>query len=70
MPIHKEIRTRDFQTTHNYLKVMLCNIHDELTRRADVPALVRRLREANVGSPSARVADLATHTRGAGSGTG
>jgi hypothetical protein len=70
MPIHKEIRTRDFQTTHNYLKVMLCNIHDELTRRADVPALVRRLREENVGSPSARVADLATHTRGAGSGTG
>jgi len=43
MPIHKDLRSRDFPTTRSYLKVNLCNIHDELTRRADVPALARRL---------------------------
>lgn len=41
MPIHEKLRGRDFPTTHNYLKVTMCNIHDELTRRMDVPALSR-----------------------------
>jgi hypothetical protein len=50
MPIAKEVRSRDFPTTHSYLKIMLCNIHEELTRRADLPTLARRLREE--GSPS------------------
>jgi hypothetical protein len=50
MPINKEIRTRDFPTTHSYLRIMLCNIHDELTRRADLAAIARQLREASVGS--------------------
>lgn len=35
MPIHEKLRSRDLVTTHNYLKVTLCNIHDELTRRID-----------------------------------
>jgi hypothetical protein len=35
MPIHEKLRGRDFPTTHNYLKVTLCNIHDELTRRIE-----------------------------------
>jgi hypothetical protein len=70
MPIHKEARSRDFSTTRSYLMVTLCNIHDELTRRADVPALARQLREADVGSVSARSADLATHASSAGSGPG
>ena len=52
MPIHKEIRSRDFPTTHSYLRVMLCNIHDELTRRADVPFLARQLLEADAPSLS------------------
>ena len=30
MPIHEKLRGRDFQTTRNYLRVSLCNIHDEL----------------------------------------
>ena len=38
MPIHEKLRGRDFQTTHNYLKVTLCNIHDELTKRMDAPS--------------------------------
>ena len=43
MPIHEKLRGRDFPTTHNYLKVTMCNIHDELTRRMDEPALSRLL---------------------------
>ena len=44
MPIHEKLRGRDFPTTHNYLKVMLCNIHDELTNRIDAPAVAAALR--------------------------
>jgi hypothetical protein len=44
MPIHEKLRGRDFPTTHNYLKVTLCNIHDELTNRIDIPAVVADLR--------------------------
>jgi len=43
MPIHEKLRGRDFQTTHNYLKVALCNIHDELNKRMDA-ILVQVLR--------------------------
>lgn len=59
MPIHKEIRSRDFPTTHSYLKITLCNIHDRLTSRADVRALAQQLREGislssrHTGSPKA-----------------
>lgn len=35
MPIHEKLRGRDFDTTRNYLRVTLCNIHDELTKRVD-----------------------------------
>lgn len=41
MPIHKELRGRDFPTTHNYLKVTMCNIHDELVRRMDKQAIAQ-----------------------------
>jgi hypothetical protein len=70
MPIHKEIRSRDFPTTHSYLKVTLCNIHDELTRRADIPELVRQLRGTDAGSLSPTVADLAAHTGSTETGAG
>lgn len=43
MPIHKQLRGRDFSTTHNYLKVTMCNIHDELTRRMNLPVLSQLL---------------------------
>jgi len=43
MPIHEKLRGRDFQTTHNYLRVSLCNIHDELMSRMDRAALERAL---------------------------
>jgi hypothetical protein len=35
MPIHEQLRGRDFPTPRNYLKVTLCNVHDELTKRID-----------------------------------
>lgn len=38
LPIHEKLRGPDFPTTHNYLKVTLCNIHDELTRRIEMPS--------------------------------
>ena len=43
MPIHEKLRGRDFQTTRNYLRVCLCNIHDELIARMDKAALERAL---------------------------
>ena len=43
MPIHEKLRGRDFQTTRNYLRVSLCNIHDELISRMDRVALERTL---------------------------
>jgi hypothetical protein len=43
MPIHEKLRARDFPTTHNYLKVTLCNIHDEFSKRMDAAALASAL---------------------------
>ncbi len=45
MPIHEKLRGQDFQTTHNYLRVTMCNIHDEFLARADVPALADAVRK-------------------------
>lgn len=53
MPIHKSLRGRDFSTTHNYLKVTMCNIHDELTRRIDASALAKSMQKAEIdGAPA------------------
>jgi hypothetical protein len=45
MPIHEKLRGRDFDTTRNYLRVSLCNIHDELVDRIDAPAVTSALRQ-------------------------
>jgi hypothetical protein len=45
MPIHEKLRGRDFQTTRNYLRVSLCNIHDELVDRIDASALTAALQK-------------------------
>lgn len=39
MPIHKSLRGQDFPTLKSYLKVTLCNVHDELTKRLDGPSI-------------------------------
>ncbi|MBI5261017.1 MAG: hypothetical protein HY852_04270 [Bradyrhizobium sp.] len=43
MPIHEKLRGRDFATTRNYLRVCLCNIHDEFIARLDRTALRQAL---------------------------
>ena len=43
MPIHEKLRGRDFPTIRNYLKVTLCNIHDEFTRQLDAAAVAAAL---------------------------
>jgi len=43
MPIHEKLRGQDFPTIHNYLKVVLCNVHAELSRAIDAPAVVAAL---------------------------
>ena len=39
MPIHEKLRGSDYPTIRNYLRITLCNIHDELTKRLDAPAV-------------------------------
>jgi hypothetical protein len=68
MPISKEVRSRDFPTTRSYLQITLCNIHDQLTSRADLPALARQLREGDSLSP--RIAEPAARSDSAGRGPG
>jgi hypothetical protein len=46
MPIHEKLRGRDFATTRNYLRAQICNIHDEFTKRADLPALAASFAKA------------------------
>jgi hypothetical protein len=43
IPIHESLRRHDFQTVRNYLKVTLCNIHDEFVRRVDASPLIASL---------------------------
>jgi hypothetical protein len=40
MPIYEKLRGPDYPTIRNYLRVTLCNIHDEFTKRMDADALV------------------------------
>ena len=44
MPIHEKLRQHEGPTIRNYLRVSLCNIHEELTKRLDAPALAASLR--------------------------
>jgi hypothetical protein len=50
MPIHEKLRGRDAPTMRNYLRVTMCNIHDELTNRIDVAAVAASLRSAAVAA--------------------
>jgi hypothetical protein len=50
MPIHEKLRGRDFPTIRNYLRVTLCNIHDEFTQRLDPAAVAAALQRDQIGS--------------------
>jgi hypothetical protein len=43
MPIHEKLRGRDYPAIRNYLRVTLCNVHDELIKRMDAPAVLKTL---------------------------
>jgi hypothetical protein len=43
MPIHEKLRGADFPTIRSYLRVTLCNIHDDLIKRMDAPVLLESL---------------------------
>lgn len=43
MPIHEKLRSADYPTTCNYLRVTMCNIHAELEKRVNTQALVPQL---------------------------
>jgi hypothetical protein len=43
LPIHAKLRAAEAPTIRNYLRVTLCNIHDELTKRVDADALAAML---------------------------
>jgi hypothetical protein len=47
MPIHESLRGQDFPTLKNYLKVTLCNVHHELTKRLDAPAIAAHFDQQN-----------------------
>ena len=38
MPIHKKLKANEAPTIHNYLRVTMCNIHEELSKRVDAVA--------------------------------
>jgi hypothetical protein len=50
MPIHEKLRGRDYPTTKNYLKITLCNIHDELTKRLEPGAMAHALGLGDTGA--------------------
>jgi hypothetical protein len=39
MPIHRSLRGSDYPAIKNYLRVTLCNIHDELSKRMDAAVI-------------------------------
>lgn len=44
MPIYEKLRAPDHPTLRNYLRVSMCNIHDELIQRIDPRAMAESLR--------------------------
>jgi hypothetical protein len=55
MPIHEKLRARDAYAVRNYLRVTMIEVHDQLTKRLDVPATAGSLRGQWDLSPLASV---------------
>ena len=43
LPIDEKVRASEFPTIRNYLRITSCNVHDELTKRVDAPAMAALL---------------------------
>ena len=56
LPINESLRRSEFPTIHAYLKVTLCNVHDDLTKRMDGPSLVAALLGTGGGGQDALTA--------------
>ncbi len=54
LPINETLRRSEFPTIHGYLRATLCNVHEELTKRMDAPALTVSLLEGRAGTQDAR----------------
>ncbi len=46
MPIHEKLRGQDFPTMRSYLRISLCNIHDELIKRMEPRSMAESLQAA------------------------
>jgi hypothetical protein len=46
MPIHEKLRTSEYPTIRNYLRVTMCNIHEDFSTRIDAPTLAQAVRAA------------------------
>jgi hypothetical protein len=44
MPIHQKLKASETLTIRNYLRVTMCNIHEELSKRVDAVAVGEQLR--------------------------
>jgi hypothetical protein len=49
LPINESLRRSELPTIHGYLRATLCNVHEELTRRMQAPALVASVRARHGG---------------------
>jgi hypothetical protein len=45
MPFHKDMLTADEPTARGYLRITLANLHEELVKRMDAPAIAELLRK-------------------------
>lgn len=52
MPIHEKLRGRDGMTVRNYLRVTMCNIHEDLAKRTDATAVADSLRGLTTARPN------------------
>ena len=43
MPIHEKLRRTEFPTIRNYMRVTMCNVHEEFEKRMDAQALAGAL---------------------------
>ncbi len=52
MPIDKKLRASEYPTIRSYLRVTMCNVHDELAKLMDAPAIGRLLLGGRSPAPS------------------
>lgn len=55
MPIHEKLRGPDFPTLRNYMRVSLCNIHEELVKRMRIDDVVPALRKMQMAEPASAI---------------